>query len=77
MIITTQRLKIIPMSFEYLHDLHKLLSDRELTKFMVFNPKESIEETKIAYNNIFNITNNQKIDLKQEDMIFVCKIFKD
>lgn len=46
MIITTQRLKIIPMSFEYLHDLHKLLSDRELTKFMVFNPKESIEETK-------------------------------
>ena len=46
MIITTQRLKIIPMSFEYLNDLHKLLSDRELTKFMVFNPKESIEETK-------------------------------
>ena len=39
--------------------------------------RESIEETKIAYNNIFNITNNQKIDLKQEDMIFVCKIFKD
>ena len=44
--ITTQRLKIVPMSLNYLDELHKLLSDKELTKFMVFNPKENIEETK-------------------------------
>ena len=46
MMITTERLKIVPMSLDYLDELHKLLSDRELTRFMVFNPKETVDETK-------------------------------
>ena len=43
--LKTERLRLVPFSLELLNELHALLSDRELTRLMVFNPRESLEET--------------------------------
>ena len=45
MIVKTKRLNIVPVTMEHLLPLHSLLSDRELTRLMVFNPKEDLKET--------------------------------
>lgn len=44
--LKTQRLELVPLSLEHLEAIHSLLSDRELTRLMVFNPRESLDETR-------------------------------
>ncbi|MBR4941697.1 MAG: GNAT family N-acetyltransferase [Clostridia bacterium] len=46
MTIKTPRLTLVPLDLTHLQDVHSCLSDRELTRLMVFNPKSDIEETR-------------------------------
>lgn len=43
--LTTERLTVSPLGLCHLPQVHACLSDREHTALMVFNPKESIDET--------------------------------
>ena len=45
-IIHTDRLELKPMCMDYLYSTHEYASDPENTKYMLFLPNESIEETK-------------------------------
>ena len=43
--IITERLRLEPLSLEYLHSTHRYASDLENTRFMFYLPKETLEET--------------------------------
>lgn len=45
-IIHTDRLELKPLCMDYLYSTHEYASDPENTKYMLFLPNESIEETK-------------------------------
>lgn len=44
--IKTERLTLKPLGMKYLETVHEYASDLENTKYMLFLPNESIEETK-------------------------------
>ena len=43
--IKTSRLILRPMSMEYLESTHKYASDQENTRYMLFLPNNTLEET--------------------------------
>ena len=46
MVIETERLTLCPLGTEHLETAHAYSSDKELTKLMVFLPRESLSETR-------------------------------
>lgn len=44
--IRTRRLTLVPQSIKYLHSTHEYASDAELTKYMIYLPNKTLEDTR-------------------------------